>query len=103
MVLQNGSNKTLITGTKVNLGSDATGDIYYRNSTGVLTRLGVGTNGQSLLVNSGLPAWGSPTPGGMAGGDLAGSYCKQCRHFCKIPKYHNGKSSGSNYSRIWRC
>lgn len=74
MVLQNGSNKTLITGTKVNLGSDATGDIYYRNSTGVLTRLGVGTNGQSLLVNSGLPAWGSPTPGGMAGGDLAGSY-----------------------------
>jgi hypothetical protein len=40
------------------LGSDATGDIYYRSSGGVLARLPIGsTNGQVLVVSSGLPAW----------------------------------------------
>lgn len=74
MTLQNSYNKNLINGTKVNLGSDATGDIYYRNAGGLLTRLALGTNGQSLIVNAGLPSWGSPTPGGAAGGDLTGTY-----------------------------
>ncbi len=74
MVSQNSYNKTLLAGTKVNLGSDATGDIWYRSAGGVMTRLGIGTNGQALLVNAGLPFWGSPTPGGSAGGDLTGSY-----------------------------
>lgn len=74
MVLQNSYNKNLIAGTKVNLGSDATGDIWYRSAGELLTRLQIGTNGQALLVNAGLPSWGSPTPGGSAGGDLTGSY-----------------------------
>jgi hypothetical protein len=74
MVLQNSYNKNLIAGTKVNLGSDATGDIYYRGAGGLFTRLGIGTNGQSLLTTAGLPGWGSPTPGGAAGGDLSGTY-----------------------------
>ena len=39
------------------LGSDATGDIYYRNSGGNLTRLGIGSSGQVLGVSGGLPAW----------------------------------------------
>ena len=39
------------------LGSDATGDIYYRNSGGNLTRLGIGSSGQVLGVSAGLPAW----------------------------------------------
>lgn len=42
---------------KMDLGSDATGDLYYRNSGGLLTRLPIGTTGQSLQVNSGIPAW----------------------------------------------
>lgn len=42
---------------EIDLGSDATGDIYYRNSIGHLTRLGIGTNGHVLKVSGGLPAW----------------------------------------------
>lgn len=39
------------------LGSDATGDIYYRDSGGKLTRLGIGSAGQVLGVSAGIPAW----------------------------------------------
>lgn len=39
------------------LGSDATGDIYYRNGSGKLTRLGIGSAGQVLGVSAGIPAW----------------------------------------------
>lgn len=41
----------------MSLGSDATGDLYYRSSTGVLTRLGVGTVGQVLTSNGTTPYW----------------------------------------------
>lgn len=41
------------------LGSDATGDIYYRNSSGFFTRLGIGTSGDVLTVSGGLPSWGA--------------------------------------------
>lgn len=44
-------------GNIMSLGSDATGDLYYRSSTGVLTRLGVGTVGQVLTSNGTLPYW----------------------------------------------
>jgi hypothetical protein len=53
-----GTGKTLGAVT-TSLGSDATGDIYFRNSSGVLTRLPIGTNGQALQVTTGLPAWAS--------------------------------------------
>jgi hypothetical protein len=36
----------------------ATGDIYYRNSSGIFTRLAVGADGKVLKVASGQPAWG---------------------------------------------
>lgn len=39
------------------LGSDATGDIYYRKATGTLMRLGIGTSNQVLTVSAGLPSW----------------------------------------------
>lgn len=45
---------------KFDLGSDATGDIFYRNSSGFLTRLGVGSNGDVLTLASGLPSWAAP-------------------------------------------
>jgi hypothetical protein len=47
----------IYTGGKVNLGSDATGDIWYRNSSGNFTRLAIGTTAQTLHVVGGLPAW----------------------------------------------
>lgn len=50
-------------GMKIALGSDATGDVYYRNSAGLLTRLGIGSSGQVLGVSGGLPAW-QAAPGG---------------------------------------
>src|ERR1700722_6454982 len=70
------TNKTLASTTDVlggvtmTLGSDATGDIYYRNSSGVLTRLGIGTSGQVLQVNTGLP---SCQAGSSAGSITQGS------------------------------
>jgi len=43
---------------KINMTSDATGDMYYRNSGGVLTRLPTGTSGQILQTSaSGIPEW----------------------------------------------
>lgn len=49
----NASSDTL----SVDVGSDATGDIYYRNASGSFVRLGLGTNGQFLQVSGGLPSW----------------------------------------------
>jgi len=57
------TNKTLTSSTNVlggvtmTLGSDATGDTYYRNSGGVLTRLGIGSTNQALTVSGGIPIW----------------------------------------------
>ncbi len=41
--------------------SGATGDLYYRNSSGHFVRLGVGSAGQYLRVSGGLPAWDDAT------------------------------------------
>lgn len=55
------SNGTAITKMAIALGSDNTGDIYYRNSLGNLTRLGLGASGNVLAVAGGLPAWQAPS------------------------------------------
>jgi hypothetical protein len=44
--------------------SGATGDIYYRNSGGLFTRLPIGTNAYVLTVSSGLPSWQAAAGGG---------------------------------------
>lgn len=48
--------------------SGATGDIYYRDSSGNFTRLGIGSTDQVLKVAGGLPVWGSAGGGGTPGG-----------------------------------
>lgn len=54
-----------VTGTaRFTLGSDATGDMYYREAGGNMVRLGIGSNGQFLTVSGGLPAWGAGGGGG---------------------------------------
>lgn len=58
-------------GVTVTLGSDATGDIHYRNSSGVFTRLGIGSSGNVLTVAGGLPSWAAPAA--AAAGSLTGS------------------------------
>lgn len=40
--------------------SGATGDLYYRDSSGHFVRLGIGSTNNVLKVSSGLPAWGTP-------------------------------------------
>lgn len=58
------STGTVLAGVTVTLGSDATGDIYYRNSGGVLTRLGIGSSTNVLTVAAGLPSWAAPAAAG---------------------------------------
>jgi len=55
------TNKTLSTGTKILIGSDATGDTYYNGGSGTLTRVPIGSTGQILTVAGGIPIWSSPT------------------------------------------
>ena len=54
----------VITSPDIDLGSDATGDILYRNSSGAIARLGIGSTDQVLKVASGLPSWGDAGGGG---------------------------------------
>lgn len=49
------TNKTL-TSPLINVGSDATGDLYYRNA-GVFTRLPVGASGELLSSDGTVPEW----------------------------------------------
>lgn len=53
------TNKTL-TSPVINVGSDATGDMYYRNA-GVLTRIPVGTDNQIMKLNGTTPNWEAET------------------------------------------
>lgn len=61
------STGAVIGGVTVTLGSDATGDVYYRNAGGVFTRLGIGSAAQVLTVTGGLPSWAAAS-GGTPGG-----------------------------------
>lgn len=55
----------VVGGVTMTLGSDAANDIYYRNSSGVLTRLANGTTGQFLSATTGAaPSWGTPSGSG---------------------------------------
>ena len=65
-----GEGKLDLNGLRLTLGSDATGDIFYRNSSGYFQRLGVGTNGQVLTLSAGLPSWATPTTGTVTSVDM---------------------------------
>ena len=56
-------NKTLGSGTKIGIGSDAAGDMYYRASGGALTRVPLGAAGTHLAVGTGgtAPEWVDPS------------------------------------------
>lgn len=48
------------------LGTNSTGDIYYRNSSGNLARLAAGTDGHVLTLAAGIPSWAASSGGGWA-------------------------------------
>lgn len=53
----------VIAGVTMTLGSDASYDIYYRNASGILTRLANGTTGQYLAATtSSAPSWATLIP-----------------------------------------
>ena len=55
----------VIAGVTMTLGSDASYDMYYRNASGILTRLANGTTGQFLAATTGAaPSWGTPSGSG---------------------------------------
>lgn len=59
------STGAIIGGVTMTLGSDANYDIYYRNSSGVLTRLANGSTGNFLGANTGAaPSWQTPPGSG---------------------------------------
>jgi hypothetical protein len=66
------STGAVIAGATMTLGSDATGDTYYRNASGVLTRLAKGSDTNVLTLASGIPSWAAPTTGDITGVDLTG-------------------------------
>lgn len=47
---------SFLTGFTMDLGSDADGDVYYRDA-GILKRLAKGADGQLLELASGIPSW----------------------------------------------
>ena len=60
------STGAVLAGVTVTVGSDAEGDIYYRNASGVLTRLAAGTDGHVLTATGAgsAPAWEASSGGG---------------------------------------
>ena len=54
---------SLVGTLSLDLGGDATGDIYFRNSLGFVEALPIGTAGQVLTVVGGLPIWQTPASG----------------------------------------
>jgi len=74
------TNKTLGTGTKINLGTVALGDMYYGDASGNLVRVGPGTDTYVWTRIGATPGWAAPTGGGGGGAisyfsatDFAGS------------------------------
>lgn len=67
------TNKTL-TSPILNLGSDAEGDTYYRNSSGVLVRLPRGTDNYIMKMNGNVPNWEVETTTVNGSTTLAGIY-----------------------------
>lgn len=56
----------------INVGSDAEGDTYYRNSSGALTRLARGTDNYIYKMNGNVPNWEAETTNANASTTVAG-------------------------------
>jgi hypothetical protein len=56
----------ILTNAGLAVGSDATGDVYYRDASGFLARLGVGSDGQVLTSTGTLPNWEALPSSGVA-------------------------------------
>lgn len=78
MPYQNSFNNVLVDGLKPRFTNNATGDIYYQDSSGFFQRLPIGSQGNVLSISAGLiPSWSATIPlsilTGNFAGDLSGS------------------------------
>lgn len=55
------SSAVIVDAMTMSLGSPATGDIYFDNGSGVLTKLAKGTDGQFLKIGASIPEWDDVT------------------------------------------
>lgn len=89
------TNKTLSTGSKVLVGSDATGDIYYNGGSGTITRLAVGSAGQVLTIAAGVPSYATPTAVVNGSTSVAGVYQE-----ATVAEINAGTATGSTGARL---
>lgn len=61
----------ILTNAGIAVGSDATGDVYYRDANGFLARLGVGSDGQVLTSTGTVPNWEAAGAGSVAADDIS--------------------------------
>jgi hypothetical protein len=67
----------VIAGVTMTLGSDASGDMYYRNASGVLTRIPAGTVGHVMKQGaSAVPGWAAESGGGASISDPGVCYIR---------------------------
>ncbi len=90
-----------IDGPKFTIGSDATGDIFYRNSSGNVSRLAVGTDGHVLTLASGLPSWAAGGGGGTSAAQIISvgyASSNTATHYYGLPSgsYSTTEASVSN-------
>ena len=88
------STGAVLAGATMTLGSDAEGDIYYRNSSGVLTRLAKGTDNHVLTMNGDVPNWEAAAGGGS--GDVVDDTTPQLGGFLDPNSKYIGMAKGGN-------
>jgi hypothetical protein len=70
MLWDESADDLILTNAGLAVGSDATGDLYYRDSNGFLARLAIGSDGQVLTSTGTVVNW--EAAGGSGGGDFSG-------------------------------
>lgn len=74
---------------KIDVGSDAAGDLYYRDASGNFIRLGIGNENDILTTKSGVPSWETASGGTSINYD-------------DMSKYRSNKDSGIFKTIIWK-
>lgn len=75
------------------------GDIIYAQTSGVATRLGVGSTGQVLTVAGGVPTWTTPSGGGSV---IVASGVGSASYVCITDQKSAGTNGGTFTSGAWR-
>lgn len=75
------------------------GDLFYADTTTTMVRLAIGTNGQTLVVSSGLPAWGASSSGNatqLQGRNVSAAAPSNLDALCWVTAASDWEPCGSN-------